>query len=260
MNVEPNIGERISMRNSGLVLFLASLLMLSMNVVGVTAKPYQVMDGPVEDGGTIRGIITFNGTPPAPEMHEVDTDPEICGETAPSEELIVNGDGGISNAVVSILDIESGKEWNYPTDFVYDQRNCRFEPHVMIIKARTKGKITNSDNTVHNIHTISRGIYNINKSTSAHSEIMIKERKIRRPGVVRVKCDMHYWMKGWWIVAKNPYSVLTNEAGEFAIDDVPAGNYRISVWHEKLGESEYTVEVDSGSEVQLNVALDQAAD
>jgi hypothetical protein len=66
---------------------------------------------------------------------------------------------------------------------------------------------------------------------------------------------MHYWMKGWWIVAKNPYTVSTNQDGEFLIEDVPAGSYNIKAWHEKLGESEYSVEVKADETAQLNVTL-----
>jgi hypothetical protein len=33
-------------------------------------------------------------------------------------------------------------------------------------------------------------------------------------------------------VANHPYVSLTNDAGEFVIEGVPAGTYRIKMWHE----------------------------
>ena len=218
---------------------------------------YEVIEGEIANSGSIVGVVTLSGTPAATEMFTVDTDESECGAEMPSEELELGSNNGIHNVVLSIENIETGKDWSFPTDFVYDQKNCRFNPHVMIIKPRTRGVVLNSDNLVHNVHTISRGIFSFNKATKAHSETQIKERKIRKPGIIRVKCDIHYWMKGWWIVAKNPYTTLTNQDGRFSIEDIPAGHYTIKVWHEKLGESDYSIEVKAGEAAQMDVTLNE---
>ncbi|MDP7576489.1 MAG: carboxypeptidase regulatory-like domain-containing protein [Pseudomonadales bacterium] len=237
------------------VIFLVLVMMCWGGRANAASSQYIVLEGGVQSGGAISGTVVFNGTAPDPEVFEVDTDESYCGLKAYSEELVVGSNGGIKNVVLSIENIDTGKAWDFPTKFIFDQNKCKFNPHVMIIKSKSEGVVLNSDDVVHNIHTISRGIFNINKSTNGHSEIRIKEKKIRKPGVIRVKCDMHYWMKGWWIVAKNPYTVSTNQDGEFLIEDVPAGSYNIKAWHEKLGESEYSVEVKADETAQLNVTL-----
>ena len=39
-------------------------------------------------------------------------------------------------------------------------------------------------------------------------------------------------MSGYLFVANHPYVTLTRENGEFVIDGVPPGTYRIKMWHE----------------------------
>ena len=85
-------------------------------------------------------------------------------------------------------------------------------------------------------------------------------------------------MSGYVFVANHPYVTITNDAGEFAIEGVPAGSYRIKMWHEgvtlkrnikSLQRYEYEapyeitqdviVRADGESIVNFNLALRPAA-
>jgi plastocyanin len=220
------------------------------------AAKYTVLEGGVIDGGMVSGRIIFDGTPPPPRMLKVDEDEEACGADRPSEELLVNNSGGIKNVVLSIEDIESGKQWALPEEFVYDQKKCTFVPRILIIKPKGKGVVLNSDSVGHNFHTISKGIYSINKKIKAGANMKIKEKKIRKPGIIRAKCDIHSWMKGWWFVTKTPYSVLSNENGEFSITDIPPGTYTLKIWHEVLGEREQTVLIKANESTEIDLTLE----
>lgn len=221
------------------------------------AAKYTVLEGGVENGGIVSGRIIYDGTPPPARMLKVDEDTEVCGsDDRPSEELLVNNSGGIKNVVLSIEDIESGKQWTFPEEFVYDQKKCTFVPRILLIKPKGKGVVLNSDSVGHNFHTISKGIYSINKKIKAGADMKVKEKKIRKPGIIRTKCDIHSWMKGWWFVAKTPYAVLSNENGEFSITDIPPGTYTLKIWHEKLGEREQRVVVKANESTEINVSLE----
>lgn len=220
------------------------------------AASYTVLEGGVENGGTVSGRIILNGSPPPSKMLMIDEDAEVCGDDRPSEELVVSDSGGIKNVVLSIDDIASGKNWDFPDEFVYDQEKCKFHPRVLLIKPKTSGVVLNSDPVGHNFHTISRGIYNINKKMKAEASFKVPQNKIRRSGIVRAKCDIHSWMKGWWIVAKTPYTVLSDEDGIFFITDIPPGTYTLKIWHEKLGETEQTVVIKAGQTTETDVALE----
>lgn len=236
------------------ILIPVSVLMLASGLA--QAAGYAALEGGVDNGGIVRGRIILNGAPPPPKMLTVDEDVEFCGDDRPSEELLVNDSGGIKNAVLSIDDIESGKEWDLPDEFAYDQEKCEFIPRVLLIRPRMSGVVLNSDPVGHNFHTISRGIYNINKKMSAGGSIKVPPNKIRRPGIVRAKCDIHSWMQGWWVVAKTPYTVLSDDDGNFSITDIPPGSYTLKIWHESLGETEQAVVVKAGETTETDVVLE----
>ena len=45
-------------------------------------------------------------------------------------------------------------------------------------------------------------------------------------------CNIHPWMKGAIRVFDHPWFTVTDKDGNFAIKNVPAGDYRIVYWHE----------------------------
>ena len=222
----------------------------------VESASYGVLEGGVDNGGTVRGRIILHGSPPPPEILTIDEDVEFCGDDRPSDELVVSDSGGIKNAVLRIDDIQSGKDWSSPDAFVYDQQKCKFIPRVLLIRPKASVVVTNSDSVGHNFHTISSGIYNINKKMKAESSFTVAQNKIRRAGTIRAKCDIHSWMKGWWIVAKTPYTVLSDEDGGFSITDIPPGTYTLKIWHEKLGEAEQTVVINAGETTETDIVLE----
>jgi hypothetical protein len=219
-----------------------------------SAAKYKVMA--VDGGGSISGRVTYDGTPPAPEILKVDEDIEACGGDRPSDELLVSSSGGIQNVVISIDKIAAGKDWDLPADeFTYDQQKCTFTPRIMVIKPKMAGVVLNSDSVGHNFHTISKGVYNINKKIQPASKLEVSDKKIRKSGMVKTKCDIHSWMGGAWVVAENPYTVITDKDGNFSLDNVPPGNYTLKIWHEKLGESTQEVVVNGGGDTKSDIAL-----
>ena len=219
-----------------------------------SAAKYKVSE--VKDGGSVSGQISYDGTAPAPEILKVDEDIEACGGDRPSDELLVSSGGGIQNVVVSIEKIKAGKDWSFPAGgFTYDQKNCSFNPRIMMIKAKMEGNVLNSDSVGHNFHTISKGIYNINKKIQPGSKLVVKNNKIRKTGMVRAKCDIHSWMGGYWVVADTPYTVISDADGNFSITDIPAGKYSLKIWHEKLGETTQEVVISAGADTKASAKL-----
>jgi hypothetical protein len=212
----------------------AVFCLFALQVHTAAAAKYKVLKDGVADGGTVSGVISYDGTPPAPETVTVDEDVEACGGAErKAEDLLVNGSG--QNVMVSITKVKAGKQWDFGGEFTYDQKNCRFIPRILLIAPKSAGVVLNSDSIGHNFHTVSKGIFNVNKKVQA--------------------CDIHSWMGGWWVVAENPYAALSDADGKFSIADIPAGTYTVKIWHEKLGESTQEVVVEPGKTSELNVSL-----
>ena len=56
--------------------------------------------------------------------------------------------------------------------------------------------------------------------------------RIKKPGVVEVVCDAHTHMRAWIVVRENPYFAVTDDSGQFRIEEIPPGSYRVTAWHE----------------------------
>lgn len=213
---------------------------------------YQAVE--VKDGGAISGTVKLNGTAPPVKAIEVTKDKEVCGKSGKlvDESLQVGPKGGIQHAVVSITDVGKGKKWA-SEKFTFDQRNCRFDPHVLVVKTGATVTILNSDGILHNIHTFSTKNAAFNVAMPKFKKTL--EKSFASPEVVRVACDAHAWMSGWIVVSESPYAVVTDTDGNFKLENVPPGNYKVEVWHGKLGKVVKEVTVKAKEETKLGVEL-----
>ncbi|MFQ5685007.1 MAG: carboxypeptidase regulatory-like domain-containing protein, partial [Candidatus Binatia bacterium] len=80
-------------------------------------------------------------------------------------------------------------------------------------------------------------------------------RKIRRTGLVEVKCDAHDWMHAWLLVTDHPYYAVTDADGKFTIEDIPPGTYALRFWHEQLGVQQQEISITAGGETQAHIAF-----
>jgi plastocyanin len=200
------------------------------------------------DGGSITGTIKYDGSAPKPKSVEISKDKEVCGLKPHFEEdLIVGSDGGIANAIVYIADAKAAPT---PETVDFDQKGCDYLPHVLAFPAGSTVKIKNDDGILHNIHT-----YSTKNPTINIAQPKLVDVKVDQPELIRVTCDAHGWMHGWWFSSANPYYAVTDDKGNFTIKDVPAGDYEVTIWQEKLGEQKQKVSVKAGAPATLDVTL-----
>jgi plastocyanin len=217
------------------------------------AMAYAYEGGPVSGGGSISGEVKFQGTAPAPKAIEVTKDKEVCGKhEIKTEDLIVGANGGLENAVVSITNISKGKPMG-PPEATLDQKGCQYIPHVLLFPEGSTVKINNDDGILHNIHTYSTKNTPFNLAQPKFKKTI--EAKFEQPEVIKVTCDAHGWMSGWFIVEDNPYYAKTDANGNYKLADVPPGDYELKVWHEKLGEKTQKVTVTAGGDTKANFEL-----
>ena len=82
------------------------------------------------------------------------------------------------------------------------------------------------------------------------------------PDTIKVVCDVHSWMKAWIIVTEHPYYALTDADGQFRLENVPEGSYRIKAWHEELGKppvQEVVVTTNQDAQVDFEFSQPQQA-
>src|SRR5881409_3787538 len=216
------------------------------------AQPYEAVA--VSDGGAVKGKVLFQGSPPDKRKVIPTKDRETCGSGVREVELILVGpDKAVQDAVVYLKNVEKGKAWEKPAGTPHiDNVKCDFKPHVQVIPAGDF-EIVNSDPVLHN----TRGFYG--KLTAFNVALPNQNQRIKRqlkkPGLVRVECDIHGWMLGWIYVADNPYYAVTGKDGGFALKNVPPGTYTLVVWQKLTGEQEFPVTVKPREVVPVTVEL-----
>lgn len=204
------------------------------------------------DAGSIAGDVELVGAVPPRKKLEVTKDQDVCGKDQESDELVVGADKRIADVVVSLADVKGGKKME-PTTVTLDQRGCRYVPHVVLVPAGSTVKILNSDGILHNIHTNSRKNPPINIAQPKFKKEVATQFAL--PETFAVKCDAHGWMSGVVVVENDAYTTKTDEKGEFALKDVPPGEYTLSLWHEKLGAKAEKVKVEPGRQTRVSLKL-----
>lgn len=241
---------------------------------------YEVTE--VQNGGSIAGSVAFTGTPPAPRVFEVNKEPDVCGAVRGLTKVEVNN-GLLKGAVIVLEGVEKGKAFESkiikakaPGEgaFQYTEgesldldvrlKNCNFGPFTGVVSADQPVKFENQDPIKHTLHTYVLKGKNANilrtlntRSLAAHSEIeqTFQPEKLKHGRVVAMTCDRHDFMENWMYVVDHPYFAISDEKGNFSIDQVPPGQYELIAWHPVLGTKRQEVLVDSNGRLDLNFSF-----
>lgn len=209
----------------------------------------QYKGGDVKDAGSISGTVKYKGAAPAPKKLDVSKDKEVCGKSPKVDQSLVVNNGNLANAVVTITDIKSGKKLD-AKKVVLDQKGCEYQPHVLAFPAGTTVEILNPDGILHNVHSYSKVNSPFNMAQPKFKKTL--DVKIDKPEAIEVKCDVHGWMQGWLVATESPYVAVSDNSGNFKLTDVPAGNYTVEVWHEKLGKNTQKVSVKAKEDAKVS--------
>ena len=213
----------------------------------------------VSNGGTISGVVKFEGDLPEMKVLEITKDQAVCGATEKYDESLVVGEGNaLKNTIVYLIDISQGKGFDKAVKPEIDQDGCKFTPHVQIVPVGTRLTMLNSDRIMHNVHIFSSINKPVNKPQAKNRRKMPIQAVKKAEGPVAVKCDIHGWMSAWITYVPHPYFAVTNEKGEFTLEDVPAGTYKLGYWHEACGTNSAapaSVTVEAGGTVTQDFAL-----
>jgi plastocyanin len=184
-------------------------------------------------GGTIRGTVRFTGASFEQKKLPVTVDHSVCGIEKDAEDLVLSPEKGIRNVMVSLQPSPPGAKWPAALPMMQmDQEQCMFVPRVVVVPVGGTLEFLNTDRLLHNLHSASTGNPQFNRTQPRGRTIPVV---FEKPEIIRVDCDLHPWMRAWVVVAEHPFYAVTNEQGEFVLDNVPSGEYTLQLWQESLG-------------------------
>jgi plastocyanin len=206
----------------------------------------------VNNGATIRGSVKFEGKLPKLPPLPITKFKEVCKDVS-NETFLIGPGQGLRYAVVTLEGITKGKAVEKEAVHELDNLGCRFVPHVLASGVGQFVVFKNSDPILHTAHAyFASGQPQFNVGLYPGR---LSRKPLVTPGVVKILCEVHPWMSAYIVVTDHPYYSVTDVYGDYLISDIPAGSYRLKVWHETLGTQEKSVEVKAGGSHNVNFVL-----
>nr|WP_248797317.1 methylamine utilization protein [Pseudomonas sp. MWU13-2105] len=145
---------------------------------------------------------------------------------------IVDQDGKpLPNAVVTLHGDSPPPAYSLKADM--DQRDKQYAPHVLAVHTGTQIRFPNSDNIRHQVYSFSspkRLELRLYEGTPSDPVLFDK------PGIVVLGCNIHDWMLGYVYVTDDPWFAVSDKKGLIRFDKLPAGHYRVTLWHPQVSD------------------------
>lgn len=194
----------------------------------------------IPGSATLKIRVVFVGELPKLEPINSASD-RVCANLAiPNETLIVGKEGALQNAALIWDEKKNAKFKAFDKDQKWRDRvvelkckDCRFEPHILVMRAGQKIKQVIVDQTSHNanFHFFNNQAPGFLAPVGKPIVVSVPESE---PAPIPIECNVHPWMKAHLIVKEHPYIGVSNSQGTIEIDNLPIGENVFRLWHEAL--------------------------
>lgn len=214
---------------------------------------------PSGNDSTVVGTIRVNGEVGRPAVIDMSAD-AVCVKLnqSPKTDWLIANNQLLQNAFVYIKEGDALKNYRFEvpaTELVLEHKNCILSPHVLGIRTGQRLSIASSDDTHHNTHPTPKLNPEWNQTQPPQAQPITKT-FTRAEVMIPVKDNQHPWEKAYIGVLDHPFFAVTDEFGNYEIRGLPPGTYKLSVWHEKLGEQEVEIKVAAGETRTVDFILD----
>ena len=132
------------------------------------------------------------------------------------------------------------------------QRDLTFIPALLPIEVGTKVQFPNLDDQYHNIFSYSPA-KRFDLGRYRPEERPIPSVTFDQPGLVTLRCDIHEHMRGLILVLNTPHFVMSDTAGRFRLDKLPAGHYTLKAWIDSRTTREKPVDLKNGQTLHVDL-------
>jgi len=220
----------------------------------------------VNNGGTIQGKATLKGGIPEPRVFHLVLFPnlDMCAEVDTDDEMnrllfdfITDKQRGMKDVVITLDHVDAGKAFpNKPINILSE--NCKFLPAVNVLPQGGTFFVDNQDAVMHNsqVYQKERGKILLNIPIPAEE---ISEGKVmfkKHYKIFQMICGMHEFMQTWGYRVQNPYYYQTQVDGNYKIDNIPPGEYKVTAWHFLMKKRFQKIKISEGETINLDFEFD----
>lgn len=191
-------------------------------------------------GATVEGHVELPKARPAPvqaKRYEIVTKAGILSTEPPLAVVYLEGN--------------FARPASLPTKEVA-QKDLTFIPALLPIEVGTKVQFPNLDDQYHNIFSYSPA-KRFDLGRYRPEERPIPSVTFDQPGLVTLRCDIHEHMRGLILVLNTPYFVMSDTAGRFRLDKLPAGDYTLKAWIDSRTTREKPIDLKNGQTLHVDL-------
>jgi plastocyanin len=135
------------------------------------------------------------------------------------------------------------------------QQGQMFAPAVSVVHVGTRVRFPNFDRMRHHVYSFSTAK---RFELRLYSGEQVPHIDFDRTGIVVVGCNIHDWMEAYIYVTDAGAAAVTDAGGTARFPSLPAGRYRIDVWHPPLEHAVAARELTlaNGAHVRATIALE----
>jgi plastocyanin len=192
----------------------------------------------------------------------------LCARVVTAQEIVlslIEPDGTpVSGAVMKLLsDMAVTPTSTAMCEAQIDQIDKEFVPAVTTIVAGGDASFPSSDDILHHVYSFSTAktfdtpLYG-REANNEYREIF------DAPGVTEIGCNIHDWMLAYIYVGESDLMAISNEESVVSLANVPPGQYRLRIWHSRLGAPQNSAEqelvIEAGRTEALELTLELVRD
>lgn len=111
------------------------------------------------------------------------------------------------------------------------QLNKQFVPRVLVVPVGSSVQFPNHDTVRHHVYSFSAAkTFELKLYSGKEANPVVFD----KTGIAVLGCNIHDNMAAWVVVVETPYYGRSAQAGTVVLNNVPAGAYRMRVWHPGL--------------------------
>jgi plastocyanin len=156
-----------------------------------------------------------------------------CGAAAGTVQVTVQDTAGkpLADAVVFLESREARAQAKPVAGAEIAQRAKRFEPAVTVVTVGSSVTFPNQDTVRHQVYSFSPvKTFELKLYIGTPASPVVFD----KPGIAVLGCNIHDQMAAWVVIVETPYFGRSAAGGQVSLAHVPAGSYRLRVWHPGL--------------------------